>query len=83
MSVYKDQSNKGKTPLYVKIRYTDTDGKHKVKVKRGFPTEREALKYEEKFLQDLMVDKEYLLKKVKELNASEAPNFEVLAKSNF
>ena len=30
-----------------------------------------------------MVDKEYLLKKVKELNASEAPNFEVLAKIQF
>ena len=30
-----------------------------------------------------MVDKESLLKKVKELNASEAPNFEVLAKIQF
>jgi hypothetical protein len=69
--------------LACKIRYQDADGEHKVKVKRGFPTEREALKYEEKFLQDLMVDKEYLLKKVKELNTSEAPNFEVLAKIKF
>ena len=82
---YKDQTHKRKTPWYVKIRYTESDGEHKVKVKvkRGFPTEREALKYEEKFLQDLAVDKEYLLKKVKELNASEAPHFEVFAKIQF
>ena len=74
MPAYKDQSHKGKTPWFVKIRYTDTDGEHKVKVKRGFHTEREALKYEDKFLQDLAVDKEYLFEKVVEFYLESSKN---------
>lgn len=74
MPAYKDQKHKGKTPWYVKFRYTDTEGKKQVKVKRGFPTEREALKYEEKFLQDLAVDKEYLFEKVVEFYLETSKN---------
>ena len=74
MPAYKDQSHKGKTPWYVKFRYTDTEGKKQVKVKRGFPTEREALKYEEKFLQDIAVDKEYLFEKVVEFYLETSKN---------
>ena len=74
MPAYKDQKHKGKTPWYVKFRYTDTEGKKQVKVKRGFPTEREALRFEEKFLQDLAVDKEYLFEKVVEFYLESSKN---------
>lgn len=74
MPAYKDQTHKGKTPWYVKFRYKDTDGESKTKIKRGFPTEREALKFEEKFLQDIAVDKEYLFEKVVEFYLETSKN---------
>lgn len=55
MSVSKD-TNKETWTVYA--RYTDWQGKVKILHKRGFKTKREALEYE----------REYLLKKVKDVN---------------
>lgn len=66
MPAYKDQKHKGKTPWYVKFRYTDKEGNKKVKVKRGFSSRREAEEFEERFLQELAIDKDFLFEKVVE-----------------
>ncbi|MCL1798179.1 MAG: site-specific integrase [Eggerthellaceae bacterium] len=48
MSAYKDKNT---NTWYVYFRYTDWTGEHKQKMKRGFPTKREALSWERSFLE--------------------------------
>ena len=49
MSVYKDEKQK---TWYVSVRYTDWRGEKTRKVKRGFKTKREALEWEQSFLNE-------------------------------
>ena len=49
MSVYKDEKEK---TWYVSVRYTDWRGEKTRKVKRGFKTKREALEWEQSFLNE-------------------------------
>jgi len=53
MSAYKDDKTGA---WYVYFRYTDRTGERKQKMKRGFPTKREALEWEREFLQKTAAD---------------------------
>lgn len=53
MSVYKDNSN---GTWYAITRYTDWTGKNRQKLKRGFSTKRDALKWEREFLEHKSAD---------------------------
>ena len=53
MGAYKDKKT-GK--WYVQFRYSDWKGEKKQKLKRGFPTKREALEWERKFLMEEKAD---------------------------
>ena len=66
MGVYFNDKHKGNTPWYMKVRYKDSENKPQVKIKRGFRTKTEALKFEKSFLQDITADKEYAFEKVVE-----------------
>ena len=53
MSAYKDEKT---DTWYVYFRFTDWTGERKQKMKRGFPTRREALEWERSFLQKSAAD---------------------------
>lgn len=53
MPAYKDQK---KGTWYVSFYYQDWTGKRQKKLKRGFPTKREALEWERGFLQQKVAD---------------------------
>ena len=53
MSAYKDEKTE---TWYAYFRYTDWTGERKQKMKRGFPTRREALEWERSFLQKSAAD---------------------------
>ena len=53
MPAYKDQK---KGTWYVSFYYQDWTGKRQKKLKRGFPTKREALEWERGFLQQKAAD---------------------------
>jgi len=53
MSAYKDEKTKS---WYAYFRFTDWTGTRKQKMKRGFPTKREALEWEREFLQKTAAD---------------------------
>jgi integrase len=53
MSAYKDEKTGA---WYAYFRYTDWTGERKQKMKRGFPTKREALEWEREFLQKAAAD---------------------------
>lgn len=64
MPVYKDKTHKGTTPWYTKFTYTDTDGKKKSKLKRGFATRKDAEYYEEQFIKSAGKEREYQFEEV-------------------